>query len=168
MPTSSKPDRFKLIAAVYVLFVRDEKILMLRRAKNAAYEAGNYSLVAGHADGNESLTAATAREAMEEAGVTIAPADLRLKVVMHRIDEPGRARFLFCARRVAGRDHQYGAAQVQRSPLVPAGRLARQHHSLHPRGDPLLSRRRGVCGVGAERSCAIISPHAPIHGFSLA
>ena len=68
MPT----DRFKLIAAVYVFFVRDGKILMLRRA-NTGYVDGDYSLVAGHADGNEALTAATAREAKEEAGVTIAP-----------------------------------------------------------------------------------------------
>ncbi len=64
--------RFKLIASVYVLFVKDGKILMLRRA-NTGYEDGNYSLVAGHADGNEALTAATAREAKEEAGVVIAP-----------------------------------------------------------------------------------------------
>ena len=43
---------------------------------------------------------------------------------------------------------EHGARQVRRSPLVPARLPARQHHSLHPRGDPLLSRRRGVCRVG--------------------
>ena len=64
MPTTSKSNRFKLIASVYVLFVKDGKILMLRRA-NTGYEDGNYSLVAGHADGNEALTAATAREAQD-------------------------------------------------------------------------------------------------------
>ncbi|HUC01918.1 MAG TPA: NUDIX domain-containing protein [Candidatus Paceibacterota bacterium] len=87
-------DRFKLIASVYVLFVKDGKILMLRRA-NTGYEDGNYSLVAGHADGGEALTAATAREAMEESGVTIGAADLRLKVVMHRRADDERLDFFF-------------------------------------------------------------------------
>jgi 8-oxo-dGTP diphosphatase len=87
-------DRFKLIASVYVLFVRDGKILMLRRA-NTGYMDGHYSLVAGHADGGEALTAATAREAMEESGVTIAPADLRLKLAMHRIGDDERLDFFF-------------------------------------------------------------------------
>jgi len=87
-------DRFKLIASVYVLFVKDGKILMLRRA-NTGYMDGSYSLVAGHADGNEPLTAATAREAKEESGVTIAPADLRLAVTMHRIADDERLDFFF-------------------------------------------------------------------------
>jgi len=71
-------ERFKLIISVYVLFVKDEKILMLRRA-NTGWEDGNYSLVAGHADGNEALTEATIREAKEESGVKIEPADLQLR-----------------------------------------------------------------------------------------
>ena len=72
-------ERFKLIASVYVLFVKDGKILMLRRANTGCMD-GHYSLVAGHVDGNEALTAATAREAKEESGVTIAPEDLHLKL----------------------------------------------------------------------------------------
>jgi ADP-ribose pyrophosphatase YjhB (NUDIX family) len=87
-------DRFKLIASVYVLFVKDGKILMLRRA-NTGYMDGMYGLVAGHLDGNESLTAATAREAKEEAGVVIAPADLRLKLTMHRRDDREQLDFFF-------------------------------------------------------------------------
>jgi 8-oxo-dGTP pyrophosphatase MutT (NUDIX family) len=89
-----KKERFKIIAAVYLLFVKDGKILMLRRA-NTGYEDGNYSLVAGHADGNEALTAATAREAMEEAGVEIAREDLHLKVVMHCIGDREQLDFFF-------------------------------------------------------------------------
>ncbi len=91
-------ERFKLIAAVYVLFVRDGKILMLRRA-NTGYEDGNYSLVAGHADGNEALTEATAREAKEESGVAIEPQDLELKVVIHRLADDERLDFFFEAKR---------------------------------------------------------------------
>lgn len=94
-------DRFKLVAAVYVLFRRDDTILMLRRA-NTGYEDGNYSLVAGHADGDEPLTVAAAREAWEEAGVRIDPADLALKTVMHRRQRDERLDFFFEPRRWTG------------------------------------------------------------------
>ncbi len=87
-------ERFKLIASVYILFIRDGKILLLRRA-NTGYEDGNYSLVAGHADGGDALTQATVREAREESGVEINPRDLRLKVVMHRIGDDERLDFFF-------------------------------------------------------------------------
>ena len=143
MPT----DRFKLIASVYVLFVRDGKILMLRRA-NTGYMDGHYSLVAGHADGNEALTAATAREAKEEAGVVIAPANLRLKLTMHRRADDERLDFFFEPAAWTGEPQNMEPDKCDDSPLVPARRPAREHHSLHPRGAPLLSGSRGVQRVG--------------------
>ena len=94
-------DRFKLVAAVYVLFRRDDEILMLQR-KNTGYHDGDYSLVAGHVDGDEPLTAAAAREALEEAGVRIDPADLTLKLVMHRRQADERLEFFFEACRWSG------------------------------------------------------------------
>jgi 8-oxo-dGTP diphosphatase len=94
-------ERFKAIVSVYVLFVKDGKLLMLRRA-NTGYEDGKYSLVAGHADGNEALTYATVREAKEESGVDIKPEDLRLKVVMHRIDDREQLDFFFEAKQWQG------------------------------------------------------------------
>lgn len=87
-------ERFKLIASVYVLFVRDGNILLLRRA-NTGYEDGKYSLVAGHVDGNETLTNAMVREAKEESGVELNPEGLRLKVVMHRLSNDERLDFFF-------------------------------------------------------------------------
>ena len=87
-------ERFKLIASVYLLFARDGKILLLRRA-NTGYEDGSYGLVAGHVDGNESLTRAAIREAEEESGVRIDPKDPLLKVVMHRIGADERLDFFF-------------------------------------------------------------------------
>jgi len=110
--------RFKLIAAVYVLFVKDGKILMLRRA-NTGYEDGNYSLVAGHADGNEALTAATAREAKEEAGVVIAPEDLRLKLTMHRRADDERLDFFFEPAAWTGEPTNMEPGKCDDSPLVP-------------------------------------------------
>ncbi len=74
--------RFKLIPAVYLVLKRDNSILLLRR-HNTGYRDGNYSLIAGHLDGDESLTAALAREAREEAGILINPEDLTFVHLMH-------------------------------------------------------------------------------------
>jgi ADP-ribose pyrophosphatase YjhB (NUDIX family) len=76
-------ERFKLRAAVYVIFRRQEEILLLKRW-NTGFEDGNYSLVSGHLDGDEPVTVAAAREAEEESGVTINPTDLKVVHVMHR------------------------------------------------------------------------------------
>lgn len=68
-------ERHKLVAAVYVVLQRDDKILMLRRA-GTGYCDGQYSVPAGHLEGDEAPTAAVVREAYEEVGVTIDPKDL--------------------------------------------------------------------------------------------
>jgi len=88
--------RFKLIAEVYLVLVRDDRILMLRRF-NTGYEDGNYSLVAGHVDGEEAFTRAMAREAAEEAGLTIDPAALSLAHIMHRRSDSERVGLFFRA-----------------------------------------------------------------------
>jgi ADP-ribose pyrophosphatase YjhB (NUDIX family) len=87
-------EKFKLIASVYMLFIKDEKILLLRRC-NTGYEDGNYGLVAGHLDSHESLTSAAIREAKEESGVDIAPEDLEVKTTMHRRQNDERVDFFF-------------------------------------------------------------------------
>lgn len=95
-------ERFKIIASVYLLFVKDGKILLLRRA-NTGYEDGNYGLVAGHLDEHEPLTQAAIREAKEESGAIISPADLELKVVMHRKGQDGRMDFFFEVKKWQGK-----------------------------------------------------------------
>ncbi|OGN04433.1 MAG: NUDIX hydrolase [Candidatus Yanofskybacteria bacterium RIFCSPHIGHO2_01_FULL_44_17] len=89
-----KKERFKLIPEVYLLLVRDGKILLLQR-KNTGYEDGNYSLVAGHAEAGEPLTHAMVREAKEECGIKIKPGDLALSLVMHRKTDRDQAGFFF-------------------------------------------------------------------------
>lgn len=94
-------ERFKLIASVYLLFIRDGKILLLRRA-DTGYEDGNYGLVAGHLDAHESLTHAAIREAKEESGVDIDPHNLALVTTIHRRQSDERIDFFFIVNKWAG------------------------------------------------------------------
>lgn len=76
-------ERFKLVTVVHLILIEDEKILLQRRY-NTGYEDGNYSVVAGHIDGNESVIKAMQREALEEAEIKIKEEDLKIVHVMHR------------------------------------------------------------------------------------
>ncbi len=95
-------ERFKLISAVHLFLIKDNKILLLRRA-NTGYEDGNYSVPAGHLDGNEKATDAMNREALEEAGIT--PVDLRVVHIMHRKSKDERIDFFLTAKDWTGDLH---------------------------------------------------------------
>lgn len=69
--------------AVYIIFKKDSKVAFLLRG-NTGWMDGHYGLVAGRVDKGESIAAAAIREAEEEAGVTIHPADLQLVGTFHR------------------------------------------------------------------------------------
>lgn len=90
-------DRFKLIPAVHLFFIREGRILLLRRY-NTGYEDGNYSVVAGHLDGGEEVWQAAAREAQEETGVFIRRADVETVGVMHRRSNDERVDFFVSVR----------------------------------------------------------------------
>ena len=94
-------ERFRLLVAVHLFFVRDGRVLLLRRC-NTGYEDGNYSVPAGHLDGRETVLAAAVREAREEVGVAVAEADLRVVGVMHRRAEDERIDFFLAATRWTG------------------------------------------------------------------
>lgn len=82
-------ERFTLRSAVYLMPLRGDEILLLRRA-NTGWMDGMYSLIAGHLDGNESVSSAMIREALEEAKIKVAKPDLIPATVVHRksvIDE---------------------------------------------------------------------------------
>ncbi|XOK59573.1 NUDIX hydrolase [Paenibacillus elgii] len=87
MSTTEK-EWFRIYSAVYLLLVRENKLLLLRRT-NTGYEDGKLSLVAGKVDGNEEVKRAAAREAWEESGVRVDPADLEVASVMHRLSDTG-------------------------------------------------------------------------------
>jgi len=79
----SKNEKFRIYIASYLILAKDGQVLLLRRA-NTGYQDGNYSLVAGHLDGAETAKQSIIREAEEEAGIIVRPANLDVVHVMHR------------------------------------------------------------------------------------
>jgi 8-oxo-dGTP diphosphatase len=77
---------------VHLFFIRGNKILLARRS-NTGYRDGEYSVPAGHLDGEETVVGAAAREAQEEVGVRIEAGDIRFSSVMHRIEDDERVDF---------------------------------------------------------------------------
>jgi 8-oxo-dGTP diphosphatase len=77
------PERYKLTAAVYIVLIRDGKVLLIRRA-NTGYEDGNYGIPAGHMEAGETVRDTAVREAMEEVAVVVEPEDLTVAHTMVR------------------------------------------------------------------------------------
>jgi len=95
-------ERFKIIPSVYLVLIKDNKILLSRRY-NTGYFDNNYSFPAGHLDGGETLKQAMVREAKEEIGVVLDPTDLELIHIMNRrIPDNERVDFFFTARKWQG------------------------------------------------------------------
>jgi 8-oxo-dGTP diphosphatase len=100
-------DRFLVVPAAYVVLRRDDGHVLLLLREGTGWMDGHWAVPAGHVEALESVFAAALREAREEAGVTIDPADLEPLCVMHRthpghdpIDE--RVDFFFTASRWSG------------------------------------------------------------------
>ena len=103
--------RFQVVPAAYVFLRRDvgdgpEVLLQLR--EGTGYMDGHWAAAAaGHVEAGESVLAAAVREADEELGVTIDPADLAPLCAMHRTSAPHgpvdeRVDFFFECRRWTG------------------------------------------------------------------
>jgi 8-oxo-dGTP diphosphatase len=84
--------RARFPTTVHLFFFRQGQILLLRRFQTG-YRDGEYSVPAGHLDGNETVLAAAQREAAEEIGVQIEPADMHFSSVMHRNEGDERVDF---------------------------------------------------------------------------
>lgn len=95
-------ERFKIIPSVYLILVKDNKILLSRRY-NTGFHDGEYSFPAGHLDGDETFTQALVREVKEEIDVELDSEDLKLVHVMDR-KKPSEERvdFFFTTKRWKG------------------------------------------------------------------
>jgi 8-oxo-dGTP diphosphatase len=89
------PERYASIIDVHVILRRPGRILLLRRAGDV-YASGQLCLPSGHLEQGESILDAAVRETLEETGLTLDPATLRLDLsIHHRNPETGRARIGF-------------------------------------------------------------------------
>lgn len=95
-------ERFKIIPSVYLVLIKDNKILLSRRY-NTGYFDNNYSFPAGHLDGGETLKQAMVREAKEEIGIVLDPVELELIHTMNRrIPDNERVDFFFTTKKWQG------------------------------------------------------------------
>jgi len=85
----------------HIFLLREDQVLLLRRFRTG-YEDGNYSVVAGHLDGDETVIAAAVREIEEEVGVEVKPEDIEVVGVMHRKSGDERIDFFLVTRKWAG------------------------------------------------------------------
>lgn len=83
IPSSETRVRHGVIPASYLLLIKKNHVLLLRRFQTG-FEDGKYSLVAGHVEEGETFTTCMIREAKEEIGITVKPKDLFVAHVMHR------------------------------------------------------------------------------------
>jgi 8-oxo-dGTP pyrophosphatase MutT (NUDIX family) len=73
--------------------MKDNKVLLLQRAKNTGYHDGDYSVIAGHVEKDETFTDAILREAKEEAGITLDRDTINVVHIQHRkSDKDGEGR----------------------------------------------------------------------------
>lgn len=79
-------ERYKLKVAVYLLLVKDNKILLGRRC-NTGWQDGNYGIPAGHLEPNETIVHGAIRELEEETGVKVKEDDVKYIHTMHRINK---------------------------------------------------------------------------------
>ena len=95
-------DRMQSIVDVHVLLVNEHDECLFMRRANTGYKDGQYSLVAGHLEPDETIKACAIREAAEEVGVLIDTKDLVLSGVMRRDAGQNRISFFLTCRRWQG------------------------------------------------------------------
>ena len=104
-------ERFRVVPAAYVMFLRTaagcpQVLLQLR--SGTGYRDGYWAAAAaGHVEAGESVVEAACREAAEELGIGVSPADLEPLTAMHRTQGNGapideRVDFFFACRRWLG------------------------------------------------------------------
>lgn len=87
---------FQLIVDVYLLLVRDGRILLGRRA-NTGYGDGAYEPPSSRLDERETIVEAAVRVAAAQAGIALDQAQVSLAHVMHDVSGAGRIAFFLTA-----------------------------------------------------------------------
>lgn len=82
---------FRPYVGLHLILIEHGKVLLLQRA-NTGFADGSWSLPGGCLDEGEPLPAGAAREAREELGIVIDPADLAFAHLCHHADPDGQAR----------------------------------------------------------------------------
>jgi 8-oxo-dGTP pyrophosphatase MutT (NUDIX family) len=93
-PGDHLDSRTLLVAAAYVVLCRagsESHEVLLQLRQGTGYMDGHWATLAGHVDPGESVHEAAVREAAEEAGIEIDPADLVPLTVLHRFERGGPA-----------------------------------------------------------------------------
>jgi 8-oxo-dGTP diphosphatase len=99
---------FRVVPAAYVLLVDGAGRVLLQLRAGTGYRDGFWAAAAaGHVEAGEPVHAAACREAAEELGLTVDPADLVPLTTMHRTNGTGleideRVDFFFTCRRWTG------------------------------------------------------------------
>ena len=88
-------ERHRSIVDLHLILRRDDGRILLMRRAHTGYGDGQLHLPSGHLDERESVVDGVIREAREEVGVTVNPADLRFVHVMHRAAETTHDRIGF-------------------------------------------------------------------------
>lgn len=83
--------RYQVTVDVHVILQRADTVLLCLR-QGTGYADGLYCLPSGHLEEGETVTACAIREAREEVGVTLDPADLQPATVVHHLSPEGRPR----------------------------------------------------------------------------
>ncbi|MCL3776886.1 MULTISPECIES: NUDIX domain-containing protein [unclassified Actinomyces] len=153
---------FALVPAAYVLLLREAPAghalpqVLLQLRQGTGYMDGYWACgAAGHVEDGESVLEAAVREAGEELGVVVDPADLEPLTGMHRTNDPGgdpreqRVDWFFTLRRWRGEPAISEAARTASLAWYPLDDLPRvPPHERHVM-DLLAGQLRGGASVPA-------------------
>ena len=114
--------RHRFPVTIHLFFIREAEILLSRRYQTG-YMDGFYSVPAGHLDGDETVRQAGVREAREEIGVEVDPADMVFAGVFHRHEGDERVDFFMRVNKWSGQPVNVEPAKCDDLRWVPMDAL---------------------------------------------